>query len=183
MKVSMKMPFVLLLLENVILKTEHHARDGFLFVLWFIISTFTLYFFMFFFTSFSVSVINLLRFLLLSYIWSYLFAFCVLFFLVIFPHFPEIDFLFCFIFSHLLSSLLPSSVLSYISSCLLKFWPISFIPPSWIPWNLSFRYINCTGQFTPKMKANAEPCLLSTLVWIGTGVVVSQHPLESFFMK
>ena len=28
---------------------------------------------------------------------------------------------------------------------------------AWIPWNLSFRYINCNGQFTPKMKANAEP--------------------------
>ena len=25
---------------------------------------------------------------------------------------------------------------------------------AWIPWNLSFRYIHCTGQFTPKMKAN-----------------------------
>ena len=37
---------------------------------------------------------------------------------------------------------------------------------SWIPWNLSFRYIHCTGQFTPKMKANAEPRLLSSLVWI-----------------
>ena len=30
--------------------------------------------------------------------------------------------------------------------------------------NLSFRYIDCTGQFTPKMKANAEPRLLSSLV-------------------
>ena len=28
---------------------------------------------------------------------------------------------------------------------------------SWIPWNLSFRYIDCSGQFTPKMKANTEP--------------------------
>ena len=64
----------------------------------------------------------------------------------------------------------------------------------WIPWNLSFRYIllfgkthflilagsafcqiwlgrsaDCThsiGQFTPKMKANAKPHLLSSLVWI-----------------
>ena len=36
----------------------------------------------------------------------------------------------------------------------------------WIPWNLSFRYIHCTGQFTPKMKANAVPRLLSSLVWI-----------------
>ena len=52
---------------------------------------------------------------------------------------------------------------------------------SWIPWNLSFRYIHCTGQFTPKMKANAEPHLLSSLVWIDSGVVVWQHRLESFF--
>ena len=37
---------------------------------------------------------------------------------------------------------------------------------SWIPWNLSFRYIHCTGQFTPRMKPNAVPCLLSSLVWI-----------------
>ena len=37
---------------------------------------------------------------------------------------------------------------------------------TWIPWNLSLRYIHCTGQFTPKMKANAEPRLLSSLVWI-----------------
>ena len=39
-------------------------------------------------------------------------------------------------------------------------------PFVWIPWNLSFRYIHCTGQFTPKLKANAEPRLLSSLVWI-----------------
>ena len=51
---------------------------------------------------------------------------------------------------------------------------------SQIPWSLSFRYLHCTGQFTPKMKANAEPHLLSSLVWIDTGVVVSQHRLESF---
>ena len=50
-----------------------------------------------------------------------------------------------------------------------------------IPWNLSFRYIHCTGQFTPKMKANAEPRLLSSLVWIDSCVEVSQHRLESFF--
>ena len=51
---------------------------------------------------------------------------------------------------------------------------------SWIPWNLSFRYIlfhekktpndavtsQCQSQFTPKMKANAVPRLLSSLVWI-----------------
>ena len=42
---------------------------------------------------------------------------------------------------------------------------------------------HCTGQFTPKMKANAEPRLLSSLVWIDSGVVVSQHRVESFFMK
>ena len=56
-------------------------------------------------------------------------------------------------------------------------------PQSWIPWNLSFRYIYCSGQFTPKMKANAEPRLLSSLVWIDSGVVVSQHRLKSIFMK
>ena len=48
---------------------------------------------------------------------------------------------------------------------------------AWIPWNLSFHYIHCTGQFTPKMKANAEPHLLSSLVWIDSGVVVPQHHL------
>ena len=37
---------------------------------------------------------------------------------------------------------------------------------AWIPWNLSFRYIHCTGQFTLKMKANGEPRLLSSLVWV-----------------
>ena len=37
---------------------------------------------------------------------------------------------------------------------------------SWIPWKLSFRYIHCTGQFTTKMKANAVPRLLSSLLWI-----------------
>ena len=37
---------------------------------------------------------------------------------------------------------------------------------AWIPWNVSFCYIHCNGQFTPKMKANAEPRLLSSLVWI-----------------
>ena len=52
---------------------------------------------------------------------------------------------------------------------------------SWIPWNSSFRCIDCTGQFTPKMEANTEPRLLSSLVWIDSGVVVSQHRLESFF--
>ena len=42
---------------------------------------------------------------------------------------------------------------------------------------------HCTGQFTPKMKANAEPRLLSSLVWIDSGIVVWQHRLESFFMN
>ena len=46
---------------------------------------------------------------------------------------------------------------------------------SWIPWNLSFRYIlfhekrltlQHQSQFTPKMKATAIPRLLSSLVWI-----------------
>ena len=51
---------------------------------------------------------------------------------------------------------------------------------SWIPWKLSFRYIlfhekktpndavtpQRQSQFTPKMKANAVPRLLSSLVWI-----------------
>ena len=52
---------------------------------------------------------------------------------------------------------------------------------TWIPWKLSFRYIlfhekkntpnnavtpQCQSQFTPKMKANAVPRLLSSLVWI-----------------
>ena len=45
----------------------------------------------------------------------------------------------------------------------------------WIPWNLSFHYIDCTGQFTPKMKANVESRLLSSLVWIDSGVVVSHE--------
>ena len=49
---------------------------------------------------------------------------------------------------------------------------------SWIPWNLPFLYIHCTGQFTPKMKANAEPRLLSSLMWIDSGIVLSQHCLE-----
>ena len=52
---------------------------------------------------------------------------------------------------------------------------------SWLPWNLSFRYIHCTGQFTPKMKANAEPRLLSFLVWIDSGVVVSCIVWSLFF--
>ena len=52
---------------------------------------------------------------------------------------------------------------------------------TWIPWNLSFRYIFCRGQFTPKIKANAERHLFSSLVWIDFGVVVWQYHLEYFF--
>ena len=52
---------------------------------------------------------------------------------------------------------------------------------TWIPRNLSFRYIYCTGQFTLKMKENAEHYLFSSLVWIDSGVVVSQHRLGFFF--
>ena len=37
------------------------------------------------------------------------------------------------------------------------------------------------SQFTPKMKANTEPRLLLSLVWIDYGVVVSPHCLVSFF--
>ena len=37
------------------------------------------------------------------------------------------------------------------------------------------------SQFTPKMKANTVPRLLSSLVWIDSGVEVSQNRLESFF--
>ena len=43
---------------------------------------------------------------------------------------------------------------------------ITIIIIPWITWNLSFRYIHYTGQFTPKMKANAVPRLLTSLVWI-----------------
>ena len=70
----------------------------------------------------------------------------------------------------------------------------TFIP--WNPWKLSFRYIlfhekktpnNAVtqhhSQFTPKMKANAVPRLLSSLVWIDSGVVVSQNHLESFLSE
>ena len=43
--------------------------------------------------------------------------------------------------------------------------------------------IQYPGQFTPKMKENAELHLPSSLVRIDSGVVVSQHRLESFFIK
>ena len=69
--------------------------------------------------------------------------------------------------------------LSHLCNSLFKE-PIWGISISWIPWNLSFRYIlfhekkatndavtpQCRSQFTPKMKANAVPRLLSSLVWI-----------------
>ena len=42
-------------------------------------------------------------------------------------------------------------------------------------------YVFCTGQFTPNMKANTQVRLLSSLVGIDFGLVVSQHRLESFF--
>ena len=41
----------------------------------------------------------------------------------------------------------------------------------------------CRSQFTPKMKANAVPRLLSSLVWIDSGIVVSLYRSESFFMR
>ena len=78
----------------------------------------------------------------------------------------------------------------------IKMWAVLMLEASReIPWNLSFRYIlyheketpnnalTPQGQshFTTKMKANAEPRLLSSLVWIDSGVVMSQHRLESFF--
>ena len=33
------------------------------------------------------------------------------------------------------------------------------------------------------MNAGTEPFMLSSLVWIDSGVVVSQHRLESFFLE
>ena len=41
----------------------------------------------------------------------------------------------------------------------------------------------CTCQFTPKMKANAIPRLLSPLALIDSGVVSSQHCLASFWTQ
>ena len=35
----------------------------------------------------------------------------------------------------------------------------------------------------PKMKPNTEPRLLSSLVWIDSGIMVSQHRLESFIQE
>ena len=59
-------------------------------------------------------------------------------------------------------------------------WKVHVFIETWIPWNLSFHYIFISlkrtpndavtplrqSQFTPKMKANAVPRLLSSLVWI-----------------
>ena len=42
-------------------------------------------------------------------------------------------------------------------------------------------YVFCTGQFTPNMKANTQVRLLSSLVGIDFGIVVSQYRLEYFF--
>ena len=42
---------------------------------------------------------------------------------------------------------------------------------TWIPWNLSFRYVPCTGQFTPKMKQTRNRvcfhlwCELTLALW------------------
>ena len=68
---------------------------------------------------------------------------------------------------------------------------------SWIPWKSSFPYIlfhkrrlqtmlwliQRQSQFTPKMKENAIPRLLSSLVWIDSGTAGSQHRLEYFFYE
>ena len=48
---------------------------------------------------------------------------------------------------------------------------------------LDICYIHCNGQFTPKMKANAKPRLLSFLVRIDSNVVASQHRLGVFFRE
>ena len=67
-----------------------------------------------------------------------------------------------------------------LSSCWSSLWSSSGVF-TWIPWNSSLRYIifhekktpndavatQRQSQFTPKMKANAIPRLLSSLVWIG----------------
>ena len=99
------------------------------------------------------------------------------------PHLnPSIDYLghirFWCLFHSLSPKKMPHMLWCHKSLIVLLSQPMSITR---IPWNLSFRYIHCTGQFTPKMKANAEPRLLSSLVWIDSGVVVSQHRLESFF--
>ena len=89
---------------------------------------------------------------------------------------------FCVSFSFFASdSVLISPFLSFCHVAFCLSWRDLCFVLSWIPWHLSFRYVHCSGQFTPKMKANAEPRLLSSLVWIDFGVVVSQHHLESFF--
>ena len=53
---------------------------------------------------------------------------------------------------------------------------LSFII-TWIPWNLSIRYITLNWSIYTK----DDPGLLSSLMWIDSGIVVSQHRLESFF--
>ena len=59
-------------------------------------------------------------------------------------------------------------------------WSAGKIEVLWIPWYVSFRYIDSISEFTPKMKANAFGRLLWSLVWIDSGVVVLQHHLEYY---
>ena len=40
---------------------------------------------------------------------------------------------------------------------------------SWMPWNLSFRYIHCFGQFTPKMKANGMTSFMECMLFYLSG--------------
>ena len=58
----------------------------------------------------------------------------------------------------------PIFLLSTVTLMHFGFTCFSFACYTGVPGNLSFHYIHCTGQFTPKMKANAEPRLLSSLV-------------------
>ena len=53
------------------------------------------------------------------------------------------------------------------------------IPLHFISWKKTSVTPQCQCQFTSKMKANAVPRLLSSLMWIDSGVVVSEHRLES----
>ena len=38
-----------------------------------------------------------------------------------------------------------------VTSLCIVFFVLVYTRTTWLPWNLSFRYIHCTGQFTPKM--------------------------------
>ena len=51
---------------------------------------------------------------------------------------------------------------------------------SWNAWNFVIPSRSIFGTTSVKMTAKAEQCLLSSLVWFDSGVVVSQHRLESF---